>query len=368
MPSRVHTLSGASPSRRALATRARTLPALAEVGRETSVDNEPLLSLFQQLRDLGAPEAELAQMVERSQLVKMLAQLRSAAAGRAAKDTGIRAALGGGQTKSAPKPGKSPPSQPPGGNKIAPPASDGAAAMKKKKTRGAATDNLDPLPSSPSSPPPAAKASPTNKSPKPKRNSSEPVGAGLANKSGSPLYPSLRSLWPDAGINGWMQWMVKFAECGIFTAEQLLNGVKAASGMPMGLLKLPKEAMFQGKARLINELIMTRTPRQEWINDVDMGRVLDLLQLPMAALAEGEEGGGSGSAAPLPPGFDLKTTAQPALRSMEHALLCALICTERLDLRPKMHMLNVHTVATFIERVEGAETGMSVRNLTNQYI
>ena len=240
MPSRVHTLSGASPSRRALATRARTLPALAEVGRETSVDNEPLLSLFQQLRDLGAPEAELAQMVERSQLVKMLAQLRSAAAGRAAKDTGIRAALGDGQTKSAPKPGKSPPSQPPGGNKIAPPASDGAAAKKKKKTRGAATDNLDPLPSSPSSPPPAAKASPTNKSPKPKRNSSEPVGAGLANKSGSPLYPSLRSLWPDAGINGWMQWMVKFAECGIFTAEQLLNGVKAASGMPMGLLKLPK--------------------------------------------------------------------------------------------------------------------------------
>ena len=44
--------------------------------------------------------------------------------------------------------------------------------------------------------------------------------------------------------------------------------------------------MFQGKARLINELIMTRTPRQEWINDVDMGRVLDLLQLPMAPLSE----------------------------------------------------------------------------------
>ena len=103
----------------------------------------------------------------------------------------------------------------------------------------------------------------------------------------------------------------------MFTAEQLINATKAVSGMPVGILKLPKEAMLSGKARLINELIMTRTARMEWLNDVDMARILDVLQPTVAG-------------APLPPGFDLKTVALPVVRSMEHPLLCALICIERL--------------------------------------
>ena len=183
--------------------------------------------------------------------------------------------------------------------------------------------------------------------------------SALANQSGAALYPALRSLWPDPTTQ--LQWMWKFADCGMNTAEQLVYAVKLASGMSMGLLKLPKEALLQGKLRLINELIMKRTAKGEWINDVDMERILATLQPPKAgAAAEPEpEPESEAGAAPTPDAASihplLKTKAEPLARPMDHALLCALLSIERLDLRPKLLQVKVTTVKGFLEQVAGAE-------------
>ena len=224
MPAHAHSLMGASPSRKSRAIPS-ALPSLHEVGRETSVDGEPaelpLMALFESLRDLGTAEPELAAVMERSELLRMVAQRRSSADGRAAEDTVVRTLLSGGtaKAKAKAKPCRSPPKA--AAQAKAPDATtpEGASpgVKKKKKKSGAATDNLQPLT--------PASASPTKSPPKPKRASTEPVGAGLTNTSGSPLYPSLRLLWPAVGVGGWLQWMVKFAVTNMNFALKMRNFV-----------------------------------------------------------------------------------------------------------------------------------------------
>jgi hypothetical protein len=85
--------------------------------------------------------------------------------------------------------------------------------------------------------------------------------------------------------------------CGIFTAPQLRHAVQAASHMAISLLRLPKEALFRGKARIVNELLVTHSTRKEFMSERDMQRILDLLlpPPPRDGDAEGEsEGGGGG--------------------------------------------------------------------------
>lgn len=95
---------------------------------------------------------------------------------------------------------------------------------------------------------------------------------------------------------------------------------------------------------MLNELVVTRTTQQEWVNEEDMNRMLELLDNPNA------------------PGHDMEIQPRGIFTAMASPLLCALVLNERLDLRPKLRRLGIFSVDEFLSAVEGADT-LSVINI-----
>lgn len=54
------------------------------------------------------------------------------------------------------------------------------------------------------------------------------LGAGMKpGQSGTAIYPAVETLWADQHQR--YRWLIKFADCGLFTSQQLKNAIKASS-------------------------------------------------------------------------------------------------------------------------------------------
>jgi hypothetical protein len=167
------------------------------------------------------------------------------------------------------------------------------------------------------------------------RRGSINFGVSLAKRSGVALHPTVEALWADQAVRG--NWINKFADCGLYTVSQLRNAMKASSGVSISLLRLPKEALYKGKAKVLNELVIQRTWQQEWVNEEDMTRMLELVDGDPTAI----------------PGRQTELQPAAVYRQMAAPLLCALIVHERLELRQKLQRMGIYSVDDFLRSVAG---------------
>jgi hypothetical protein len=132
----------------------------------------------------------------------------------------------------------------------------------------------------------------------------------------------------------------KFADCGIFTREQLMHTLQTRASQG---LTLPYEAYFRGRCFLFNELIATCSN-----GETEVVEVADALAAGITA-REGVELGAATHDADGQPGVNL-----------EAPLAAALILVDRTDIRPPLMRIGITTVAAFLQATDSIDVGSSI--------
>ena len=243
------------------------LPSLSDGGASASLqyNDMPLLAMFGRLRELNVDEAKLEKLMHRADAIELLqahtpTPARNASPTKPAGDMEMRqllsskpelrggldvkaedgattpgaddrqskkkgdekAVMGGGGILSGESfnervGGDTLASLPPPGPKKM--AKAGGARRRKLGVAFSGTDALD-------SKSPGSRSPKSNRSPE--RRGSVMLGAGMKpGQSGTAIYPAVETLWADQHQR--YRWLIKFADCGLFTSQQLKNAIKASS-------------------------------------------------------------------------------------------------------------------------------------------
>jgi len=141
--------------------------------------------------------------------------------------------------------------------------------------------------------------------------------------------------------------MRQFASCGIFCAAQLLHAIQARS-IPPPNIRLPMHSNWQGKPRLLNELLVTRCT----------DTLLTSAQLESLVSLAGSDAPGVGVSCPS--SAAASASEQPGLVPQ---LMCGLLSLGRPEISAKLRRAAVHTADAFIDGTEGIDKGMPLLEL-----